>query len=499
MIKKLIIQNFRSIKNVEIELGPLNALIGPNNAGKSNIMKALNLVLGETYPSIRSFTEKDFWNYDKSNPIKIEVRFYLPLKCNPQVYGFSLTFDGRECEYLAIDENGNQIRYSTGREQKVSNEMKEEVVLMYLGLDRQASQQLRPTQWTLYGKLLKHFENQINQNKKEEFKSSIKTSYESYLHEDLRRLEDILRSHVKNQTGLDLYLRLSILDPLETIKNLRPYLREPTSEQEFDAEDMGSGVQSALAIAIARAYSEIVRQPLVIAIEEPELYLHPHGCRHFYTLLKELSENGVQIIYTTHEKSFVDITNFRSIHLVRKESGETKVYSGAGLSISSEDEIRLASKFDENINEIFFANNVILVEGPNDKIACRLALEKLDVNLDRENISIIECGGNKGIKPICEVLKRFEIKTFVLIDEDPSNPQTSRIINDLKNFLGNDYVLLQSPNLEGMFKIKEHLTRKKAVEFFISWFNNNNNNNEPPQVYKDLKSKIVIQYGNRKD
>ncbi|MEW6455879.1 MAG: AAA family ATPase [Acidobacteriota bacterium] len=487
MIKKLIVENFRSIKNVEIDLGLMNAFIGPNNAGKSNIMKALNLVLGEIYPSVRSFDEKDFYNYDKSNPIKIEVRFDSPLTCNPRVYGFQLTFDGKDCEYFAIDANGNVLTYPIyGREIRVSNEMKDEVALMYLGLDRQASQQIRATQWTLYGKLLRHIEKRIDDSKKENFKRGIETSYNSNIYPDLQQMEDILKDHVKQQTGLDLHLRLSILDPIETIKNLRPYLQEDPLSKEFDAEDMGAGTQSALAVAIARAYAEIVRQPLLMAIEEPELYLHPHGCRHFYKLLKGLSETSVQIIYATHERSFVDISNFKSIHLVRKESNETKVYSGIGKQVSSEEEIKMASKFDEDVNEVFFANDVVLVEGPDDKIACRLALEKLGMELDKESVSIMECGSNTAIKPISEILKLFNISTYALIDEDPSNQKTAKIIEELRRFLDSDRVLLQSPNLEGIFGLGKKLSKAEALAFFSDWFNGNS----PPDVYKLLKQKI---------
>ncbi|WP_372429090.1 hypothetical protein [Archaeoglobus fulgidus] len=43
----------------------------------------------------------------------------------------------------------------------------------------------------------------------------------------------------------------------------------------------------------------------MLAIEEPELYLHPHG-RHFYKILKELSQKDVQVIYT-------------NLHYTRKE------------------------------------------------------------------------------------------------------------------------------------------------------------------------------------
>lgn len=489
MITELTIENFRSIENLTINLGAINFFIGPNNSGKSNIMRALSLCLGDTYPSARSFNEKDFYNYDTTKTIVIKAKFDQPLICNSDVYGFKLSFNGvtNECDYFTTDNSGNVLFYSGGwREIRVSNEMKSEVALMYLGLDRQASQQLRPTQWTLYGKLLRHIEGQIDASKKAAFKTGVEASYATNILPDIRQMETILQSHVKEQTGLDLSLRLSVLDPMETIKNLRPYMKEPVLTVEFDAEDMGAGTQSALAVAIAQAYNEIVRQPLVLAIEEPELYLHPHGCRHFYKKLKELSDASVQVICTTHERCFVNIADFQSIHLVRKENGKTAVHSGINKITSSPSSLVLAAKFNEGINEVFFANHVILVEGAVDKIACQIALGKHGVDLDQQCVSIIDCGSNSGVKPIAEVLSLFDISVYALVDEDPGNPTTAVIISDLETLLGGDNVFLQRPKLEGLFGLTSKPSRVDALSFFPTWFETN----VPSAVYDNLKDRI---------
>src|SRR5437867_4792239 len=117
IISRLLIRNFRSVRLAEIKLGPMNAFIGRNNAGKSNIMKALHLVLGEIYPSIRSFDDKDFHNYDKSQTIQIEARFDAPLTVNSRVQGFRLTCNGTDVEYVAIGANGQTVTYGAyGRE-----------------------------------------------------------------------------------------------------------------------------------------------------------------------------------------------------------------------------------------------------------------------------------------------------------------------------------------------------------------------------------------------
>ena len=74
-IKRVHIENYRSIKSLDFEPGGYCVLIGENNAGKSNILRALNLVLGESWPSERSFTEDDFFNRDTENDIVIQVFF----------------------------------------------------------------------------------------------------------------------------------------------------------------------------------------------------------------------------------------------------------------------------------------------------------------------------------------------------------------------------------------------------------------------------------------
>jgi putative ATP-dependent endonuclease of OLD family len=486
MIKRLTIRNYRSIKSADINLGAMSAFIGSNNAGKSNLMKALNLVLGDAYPSPRAFDDDDFHDYDKKHAIQIEVLFDNPLVADTRVFGFRLMFNGSECDYVAINSAGNTVTYSGGREVRVSNDMREEVALMYLGLERQANQQIRATTWTLYGKLLRHIEKHISESKKIDFRKGIEGTYSSYIEPEMHGMEEILRKHIKQQTGLDLQLRLSVVDPIETIKNLRPYL-QALGSREFDAENMGAGTQSALAIAIARAYAEIVRRPLILAIEEPELYLHPHGCRHFRALLEDLASSGIQVIYTTHERAFIDIARFHDIHLVRKETTETVVFSGAGKPIPTGDVYKVMSKFDDKVNEVFFADKVVLVEGAPDRIACQLALEKLGIEANKASISITECGGDGDMKAIALTLKIFGIPTFPLIDEDPGNTATQAIIKELESITGSGRVFLQKPNLEGMFGLTHKPSKVDAMRLFPQWFSVN----KVPTVYEELQKTLI--------
>ena len=74
-ISRVVIKNFRSIKSLEFSPKEICILVGENNAGKSNILSALNFLLGETWPSSRSIDRSDYYNEDITQPIEIRVKF----------------------------------------------------------------------------------------------------------------------------------------------------------------------------------------------------------------------------------------------------------------------------------------------------------------------------------------------------------------------------------------------------------------------------------------
>lgn len=63
-IQRVHIENFRSIKELDFFPDDYCVLIGENNSGKTNILRALNLALGETWPTERHFSEEDFYNQE---------------------------------------------------------------------------------------------------------------------------------------------------------------------------------------------------------------------------------------------------------------------------------------------------------------------------------------------------------------------------------------------------------------------------------------------------
>jgi putative ATP-dependent endonuclease of OLD family len=58
-ITRLRIENFRSIKFIDIELGDTTVFIGPNNAGKTAILEAVRIALTRRWRQRGTFTEYD--------------------------------------------------------------------------------------------------------------------------------------------------------------------------------------------------------------------------------------------------------------------------------------------------------------------------------------------------------------------------------------------------------------------------------------------------------
>lgn len=97
MIRRLVVQNFRSLEEVILDLDPLTALVGPNGSGKSAILRAIDLVLGRRWPTIDGFRlPHDYTRCDHTAEMRIRVRvdpslaYADALKREHAIHGFEV-------------------------------------------------------------------------------------------------------------------------------------------------------------------------------------------------------------------------------------------------------------------------------------------------------------------------------------------------------------------------------------------------------------------------
>lgn len=75
-ITRLQIERFRSIKSLDFQVPQACALVGPNNAGKSNILEAIKRVLLADYgPRTSTFSEEDVHQRNEDDNIEICLTF----------------------------------------------------------------------------------------------------------------------------------------------------------------------------------------------------------------------------------------------------------------------------------------------------------------------------------------------------------------------------------------------------------------------------------------
>lgn len=234
------------------------------------------------------------------------------------------------------------------------------------------------------------------------------------------------------------------------------HARLAEDDMAFEAKRVGHGSQRAFIIAMlqeiaANAAAASSSEPgrsrtvpaFILVIEEPELYQHPIRQRHMARVFADLArhEGGrrIQILYTSHSPHFVGMDRLENIRLIKKRQTDAKgpattvhrtrladvkkrLYgggnggTGAPTSASLADRLRVTMT--PWLNEGFFANLVVLVEGDNDYAAIQGAARSLGINFEKIGVSIIPCNGKNNMGKPLAVFSSLGIKTYIVWDAD---------------------------------------------------------------------------------
>jgi hypothetical protein len=193
---------------------------------------------------------------------------------------------------------------------------------------------------------------------------------------------------------------------------------------------------------------------VVFAIEEPELFLAPQGHRYLYRLFHELAERGNQVFFTTHSPGLLNVAALEEVNLVtRDELGVTAIERLRPVDV--DDTFRAMSEFDAERAELFFSRAAILVEGMTEKVALPFVFRALGHDADREQISIVECGGKANLPLFVEICRRARVPYVVVHDSDlhagrePSD-YTVRLNALIRDTAGARRTVVLEPDFEGV-------------------------------------------------
>lgn len=268
-----------------------------------------------------------------------------------------------------------------------------------------------------------------------------------------------------------------------------------------DVLNKGHGMQRSVVFSLLQMLISTARQrgdgesrPIILAIEEPELYIHPHCQRLIFRVLREFAGVGDddavpagsdQVLYTTHSPAFIEVWNYQRIGLVRKPdlaTGTVITQAERGVLGNPEDRkvFKMLTCFSLKHNEVFFARDAVLVEGPEDDVGVIATARKLGkiVELpDEIGLSVVVTGSKGEIPKFQRILNAFGLKYSVMLEldgKDDGHPQNAPILAEL-----NGNRVARIPNkLETLLGLGKHFDDQRHARQFFSDPNNINGDME---------------------
>lgn len=465
LIDTIRVAGFRGIKEIEVSLPRITLLIGMNNSGKTSLLKALNLALGDYS---RHLSEEDFYISNDRTPapeILVDIKI-LPVddhgertdKFNEawqEEFQDRIQSEANSHQYVGLrtrskrDEikGGFKTSYSVLRKwTDINNWLTENVEapktfarltsILFIPIDAQRDihQEIREKS-SLVGKVLssvKYDETEVSALErliKEVNDLAITKSSElSSLKTNLNKLSN----------SFEISGRAEITPFPRKIRDLSKYFSAHFGESEhstFSMEYHGMGTRSWASILIVKAFTELqdkkyqeAEKPFfpILAAEEPEAHLHPNAQK---TLYRQLEESKGQIIISTHSPYVAATADPIELRYLKKINDKISVRYLSLKPNNLDDESR---KFDEDRRklkrevihsrgEILFSKAIILCEGETEEQALPLLFEKyFEKEAFAMGVNFIGVGGSgEKYLPFLTFGRDFDIPVFIFSDGEP--------------------------------------------------------------------------------
>ena len=344
MLRRLRVKNYKSLRNLDLRLNGLNVLVGPNAAGKSNILDCLAFV-GELArgPGPPAFERRGgfadmVWGGVETERIEIGLQLELPSGRRKEALAYSLSvgpetkgaIQGEAAWFGDLDASGptpvfyreGTLIHYPGRGRTVSVDSGRDSALAHVPPEEPEAGSFASA---LASIAIHDFEKAriaTSQPVKRETRvapdGSNAASVLHYLRneetEAAERIENLLKDAIPEVTRLQTHL-----DPR---KDGHVYIafREKHVPGRIPAWNISEGSARLVATLLALLAPPA---PSLVAIEAPETALHPYLCEYLVDILK-LGARQTQVLITTHSPYLLDYLPSESLIIVEKDKGETR-------------------------------------------------------------------------------------------------------------------------------------------------------------------------------
>lgn len=343
IIKRLRVKNFKSLRDVDVTLGSLNVLVGRNGAGKSNLIDALRFVrdaliynLDEAVSARNGIDSIRHHGASSAGEIEIEIQIDLEAGHWSGAYGFCLRTlsDGMFTivwEIATLSRDGTTMRVHVSERFNGVSMSEFEICTPPSGTDLGALGlgNLQMDEWfTPMSDFLKDmgFYHPNPGGLREPQKPTVFYP----LRESSNNLASVLR-HLERDPAAKRMISEALTALTEDVVDFRveavggylvTYLhhhRVDGHNQPFELDSESDGTLRLLGILTA-----LYQQPTLplLAIEEPELNIHPGALEALCELLKEAGLRQ-QVLLTTHSPDLIETFPAEAFLVVDRSGSES--------------------------------------------------------------------------------------------------------------------------------------------------------------------------------
>lgn len=477
------LKNFRGFSHTtSIAFESQTYLIGHNGSGKTSILLALTRMFG-FHSKDRKIRPEDFHD-EGGDPKKlwVEATFkfeandtsiapFLRQMCNDKE--ICIRLDAEMDEFDEIEQKLNYVLKHDDEDEpldtfRVTKAEREHIVVHYIPAKRNPSELLANRAGSIIRRLLVAHDGNFD-DAQANLSTVVKTLNES---ESLTDLSQILNAQWEGVSNSSLNVSLGVenssVDTL--LKHLTLNLSQEQSFLQFN--QLGDGEQSFVFISWIAMFIRIcnesiagisshfcqskLKPPLlnIIALEEPENSLSP---QHMGRVIEFISnpDEMVQSIVSTHSPNVMGRVDPSTVRHFRHSEGVTRI-SVITLPESTADEFKYIQEAIMQYPELYFAQFVVLGEGPSERIVLKALFEANGIRPDAESLSIVPLGG-RHVNHLWKLLNDLNIPHATLLDFDLGKKgagwQRITYINDQRIKLGLSRVLTENsfPNWDDEF------------------------------------------------
>lgn len=457
-LTRITIKNFRNLKNLTVDLGDgLNVLVGPNNAGKTNLFDAIRLSMGAeasraeplwlseddlycttagaaTSPDTPAEPKADIisiqlmftgLNTDQVSQFFEIVDFQTPegLKAPPAKINFQAVWQPKTERFQVTRWGGSE----NSEPSAIPVEILQAIPIVSLPALRNAEEALTPGNKSILARVLEDLARRVEGSHKTDFETIFSDANKSLADQPLvQRFQDRLRVGTQEMSGTS-YTRASVQAAEPEFRRILRTLRVILDEAPIkDIAHSGMGYNNLLFVATILSHLEkttvsekkaAFECPIVL-IEEPEAHLNP---QHTLLLGSHLSSLGVpQVLASTHSPTFASHVKPSQIQVLFSRGGHAVCNAIRSSKLGEAEERQLQRMLDVTKATLYFARGIILVEGLSEALLLpEFALEN-DIDLRKRHISVVPiCGVDFGIFAKIFSESCLDIPVALITDSDP--------------------------------------------------------------------------------